>query len=189
MIEKIRKGVRNAIDWYSGLVGIKKLQVTIILVIVLALLAFGISKVRIGGRTINYKDINYESIINMEKNSDKNTYIMIDTALKRLILASYDSYNINGNKINLKDFYDFAKEEEYSISKGKYTKKISEMFTELQKERNGNVSNLESFYPIAKNIYTFSEENKMYFIELDTEKPHIIGLHFKEGNFYIFYLE
>ena len=67
MIEKIRKGVRNAINWYSGLVGIKKLQVTVILVIVLALLAFGISKVRIGGRTINYKDINYESIINMER--------------------------------------------------------------------------------------------------------------------------
>ena len=63
------------------------------------------------------------------------------------------------------------------------------MFAELQKERNGNISNLESFYPIIKNIYTFSEENKMYFVELDTEKPHIIGLHFKEGNFYIFYLE
>ena len=189
MIKKIREAIGRAINWYSELTGIKKLQVSLIGLIVLALLAFGISNIRIGGKSINYKEINHDNIVTMSVNTDKNTYIMIDTAIKRLILATYDSYNISKLDISVKDFYDYAKEEEYNISKGKFTKKIKNMVNELQAERNGNVSNLESFYPIIKNIYTYSETNKMYFAELNTEKPHMIGIHFKEGNFYIFYLE
>ena len=189
MIKKIRDAIGRAINWYSELTGVKKLQVSIIGLIVLALLVYGISNIRVGGRTINYKEIKPDNIVTMTVNTDKNTYIMVDTAIKRLILASYDNYSVSQHEIKVKDFYDYAKEEEYNISKGKFTKKISKMVSELQTERNGNVSNLESFYPIIKNIYTYSEGNKMYFAELDTEKQHFIGLHFKEGRFYIFYLE
>lgn len=189
MVNKIKRLVGKAVNWYGELTGLKKLYVTIIGVVIMALLAMAISNINFNERIIKYKEINTDSIMSSEINNDKDLYIMCDTAIKRIILTHYGNYKLGSKQIDYKDLYEFAKDWEYNISKSQFKKKIGKIVTDLQSERNASLSTMETFYPIVKNIYTYSIENKMYFIEFATKERHILGLHFKEGRFYVFYVE
>lgn len=189
MFNKIKELISKAVNWYGELTGLKKLYVTIIGVVFIAILATAISNINLDEKIINYKEINSDSIMTLEINNDKDIYIMCDTAIKRLILIYYENYKLGNVEIDYNDVYEFAKDWEYNISKSQFKKRISEIVTELQSERNASIDNMETFYPMLKNIYTYSAENKMYFIEFDTNERHILGLHFTEGKFYVFYVE
>lgn len=189
MVNKIKDLVGRVVNWYGNLTGLKKLYVTIIGVVIMALLAMAISNINFNERIIKYKEINTDSIMSLEINNDKDLYIMCDTAIKRIILTHYGNYKLGNEEIDYKALYEFAKDWEYNISKSQFKKKIAKIVTELQSERNASLNNMETFYPIVKNIYTYSVENKMYFIEFATKERHILGLHFKEGRFYVFYVE
>lgn len=189
MINKVKEWIGNIVNWYGELTGLKKLYVTIIGVVIIAFLVMVISNINLDERLINYKEINNDSIMALEVNNDKDIYIMCDTAIKRIILTHFGNYKLGSEEIDYKDLYEFSKDWEYSISKSKFKKKISKIVTELQAERNASLNNMETFYPIVRNIYTYSIENKMYFIEFATKERHILGLHFKEGRFYVFYVE
>lgn len=189
MVDKIRDFVGKVFNWYSELSGIRKLVVTIVAVVIIAFLATGISKINLDEKLINYKEISYDNIVALEVNEDKDVYIKCDSAIKRLISTYFDNYKIGNDNVELDDFYEYAKDEEYNISKSKFKKIIGNTISELQSERNASMSNIESFYPIVKNIYTYSTSNKMYFVEFATDQTHVIGLHFKEGKFYVFYVE
>ncbi len=189
MVNKIKELVANVINWYSELTGMKKLYVTIIGVIIIALLAMAISSINLDEKIINYKEISSDSITALEVNNDKDIYIMCDAAIKRIIQTHYGNYQLGNEEIDYNDLYEFAKDWEYNISKSKFKKRIGNIVTELQSERNASLNSMETFYPIVKNIYTYSVENKMYFIEFATKERHVLGLHFKEGRFYVFYVE
>ncbi len=189
MVKKIKEWISNIVNWYSELTGVKKLYVSIIGVGIIALLAIVVSKVNFEKKAINYKEINDSFISSLNVNYDKEVYIKCDTAIKRLIYTYYDNYKLVNEEIDLDDFYKFAKEWEYNISKSKFKKTITNIVTELQTEKNASIENIETFYPIIKNIYTYSDTRNMYFIEFETNERHIVGLHFTEGRFYIFYLE
>lgn len=189
MVNKIKDLVGKVVNYYSELTGVKKLYVTILGVVIMALLVMIISNINLDEKLINYKEINDDSIMTLELNNEKDIYIMCDTAIKRLIQVHYGNYVLGNEKIDYNDVYEFAKDWEYNISKSKFKKRIGKIVTELQSERNASLNNMETFYPIVKNIYTYSSENKMYFIEFDTKERHILGLHFKEGRFYVFYVE
>ena len=189
MVNKISDFIGKVINWYGELNGIRKLGVTVAAVIIIAILATGISKINFDEKIINYKDLYYDNIVSLDVNEDKDVYIKCDSSIKRLILTYFGNYNIGNKNIDLDDFYEFSKNEEYKISKSKFNKLIGNIVTELQSERNASLNNMETFYPIVKNIYTYSSENKMYLVEFSTEQKHILGLQFKEGRFYIFYVE
>lgn len=189
MVNKIKDLVSKAFNWYGELTGLKKLYVTIIGVVIIAFLVMAISNINLDKKIINYKEINTDSIMALEVNNDKDIYIMCDTAIKRMILTHYGNYKLGSEKIDYNDLYEFSKDWEYSISKSKFKKKIGKIVTELQSERNASLNNMETFYPVVKNIYTYSVENKMYFIEFATKERHILGLHFIKGRFYVFYVE
>lgn len=189
MLNKIRKLIGKVLNWYSELVGLKKLYVTIIGAVIIALLALAISNINFDERIIEYKEINMDSITALEVNRDKDIYIMCDTVIKRFIFSYYGNYKLGNEEIDYNDIYKFSKDWEYNISKSKFKKILTEIVTELQVERNATVNNIETFYPIIRNIYTYSDENNLYFVEFDTNEKHILGLHFKEGRFYVFYIE
>ena len=67
--------IGKIISWYNSLTGVQKLIVTSILVIILMLLVYIISNVRIGYDLIDYKNITRESLLqNSVESNDRDIF-------------------------------------------------------------------------------------------------------------------
>lgn len=188
-MERIRGFISRIIDWFNNLDSKQRLFAAIVAVIIMALLTFGISKIRIGGNQINYKEINIESIKNLNVSNSKDLYINCDILTKRLVETYYGKYKISNLDVYLNDYYEHCKLEEYNISKSKFNKKFATIIDELKSEKNADSSEIDTFYPIIDKIYVYDETKQMYFIKFSTKEDHVLGIQFKDKYFYIFYLE
>lgn len=188
-MEGIRGFITRTIDWFNNLDGKRRLYAAIVALIVIALLAFALSKIRIGGNLINYKEINMDSIKLMNVNTDKDLYTKCDLIVKRLVETYYGNYKLSTRTVELNDYYEHTKLEEYSISKSKFNKRFKTIIDEMQTEKNATIGNINSFYPIIDKIYTYSDTNKLYFIKFKTDEDHVLGVQVREDRFYIFYIE
>lgn len=188
-MEKIKKFFNKLTVWLENLNSNEKLVVALISLIIIAILSFGVSKIKIGEKSINYKEINIANINALEASNDKDLYVKCDAFTKRIIESYYKNYTISNVKVDVDDFYKLSKLDQYNISKSKFNKKFKTIIEELRNEKNASSNDIDTFYPIIKDIYVYSEKENMYFIKFDTNEEHVLGVQIKDNYFYIFYLE
>ena len=89
----MKKLVRNIFEWYSSLNIYNKLIFSIISVLILILLVYIISNIRIGYDIVDYNTFYIEEAINSsEEISDRDIYLKGKTIIDNLISTYYSNY-------------------------------------------------------------------------------------------------
>lgn len=185
-MSKIKNHFNKVLSWYNSLESSKKLVATVFLLVILIILVSLVSKIDFDTRILNYKNLNAETLIsNSELSNDRTIYLKANTIIENLLKTYNEEYYINGKKVKLKDYYEYAIFEEYNISNNKLKQKVKNIENAFKEDKKGN----EDFYPLIKNIYKYSDTYKMYVIELNTNIRHVVGLKFNNDRFSIFYIE
>ena len=190
-MKKIRDKFSDLLEWYSGLTSIKKMIVTIIGVIILFILVRLVSMIDLNEKIIDYKNLSLNYVVeNCDVTYDKECYVKSNAILCNLLLTSTGRYEIQEKKVKLNDYAKYAKYKEYNISSSKFGKLVNGIADDVFMGVDKYKISMDELYPIIKNIYTYSKENDMYIVEINTPMPHAIGIKYTtENTFYIFYLE
>ena len=190
-MKKIREIFSNLITWYNGLDSIKKLIVTVIGVIILAIFVKLISMIDLSDKVVDYKNLSLASVMEKcEITNDRECYVKSNAIITNLMLTTAGKYEIQDQKVKLEYYSKYAKYKEYNISNSKFSKLVNGISDDVFVGVDKSTVNMEELYPIIKNIYVYSKENSMYIVELNTETPHAVGLKYTtDDTFYIFYLE
>ena len=186
--------IGKIISWYNSLTGVQKLIVTSILVIILMLLVYIISNVRIGYDLIDYKNITRESLLqNSVESNDRDIFTKGEGIINSIINSYFSKYYIEDEEDKVSDFYNYTliNDYKYAISSGRFNNNVKEICNDFEEEQNtDDISSLVGF-SIVDTVYLYSEDNEMYLFKLNiSSDEHYIGIKFDENNKYsIFYLE
>lgn len=187
-MKKIRELISNLSRWYYSLESSNKLAVTIIAVIALFLIVTFLRSIDLSKRTINYKELKPEAIIQLQKTEDRDIFMKTNDIIEKIVFATAGEYKINDTTVKVGDYRKYALKSEYKISGLKFNSRINSIGKDFLKDKKGNLE-YKDIYPVIKNIYVYNADRGYYICELTTEEQHFIGLELQDEKFYIFYLE
>lgn len=190
----MKKLVRNIFEWYSSLNIYNKLIFSIISVLILILLVYIISNIRIGYDIVDYNTFYIEEAINSsEEISDRDIYLKGKTIIDNLISTYYSNYYIDDKKVKVSDFYKYTllPDYKYEISNWNFNDNVKKIATDFISEYGTeNIKELTE-YSIINKMYKYSNEYNMYIFKLNLSiGEHYIGIRFENNDKYsIFYVE
>lgn len=189
-MNKIKGLFTSLINWYFSLKSQLKLLVTIIAVVILAILVSLISRINVGTKIIDYKDLSGDyAVSNLQLVSNRNTFLATNDIIEKMLFANYGQFTLNDKKVKVKDYYDYSLYGEYKISYFKFKDIVKNISNDVFEGK--DTSNLTSgvVYPIVKNIYLLHKDENMYMCELNSNTRHFIGIKIEDDKYYIFYVE
>ena len=160
----------------------KKLVLFIILILFCTFIYFGIVKNSYRENEINYKKIDFSSVISTSDIVyDRATIKSLDEVLENILMVNYDAYYIDNKKVTLRKVYDNLIYNTYQkeVSYGKFKNKINDLYNNILGNSTIEVIQNKNF---INKVY-FSNELGMYFLEishLNDENNSYIGIMINE---------